>query len=38
MAKIIVPYILTLDFWTANWTTKDSAPNGSKNSLTSTCS
>ena len=27
MAKIIVPYILTLDFWTANWTTKDSAPN-----------
>ena len=37
--KIIVLYISwSLDFWIANWKTKDSAPNNSKHSLTSICS
>ena len=36
--KIIVLYILIFKFWIANWKTKDSAPNDSKDSLTSVCS
>jgi len=37
-SKIIVLYILILHFWIANWKTKVSAANCSKQSLTSVCS
>jgi len=33
--KIIVLYILILNFWIVTWKTEDSAPNASKHSLTS---
>jgi len=36
--RIIVLYILSLNFWIANWKTKDFAPNDSKHSVTSICS
>ena len=36
--KIIVLYISIWNFWIANCKTKDSAPNDSKHSMTSTCS
>jgi len=36
--KIIVVYILSLNFWIATWKTKDPAPNDSKHILTSICS
>jgi hypothetical protein len=34
--KIMVLYILILNFWIATWKTKDSVPSNSKHSLTST--
>jgi hypothetical protein len=36
--KIVVLYILSLNFWIANWKTKDSEPNIRKHSVTSICS